>query len=80
MAQHLPRREIHHGAITELENAEMLVGRQAMHKIKELTVLCESRGIRLEPRAITDVRILAEAEVTNITKIDDTSIRGRTAE
>ena len=66
-------------SITQLENAELSVGRQAIHKMKGLTALCESRGIRLEPRATTDVHSLAKAELTNITKIDDTSIRDRTA-
>ena len=51
-----------------MENAELLVGRQAMHKMKELTALCESWGIRLEPRSTT----IAEAEVTDVTKTDDT--------
>ena len=45
--------------------------------MKDLTALCESRGTRLEPRATTDVGSLAEAEVTDITKIDGTSIRDR---
>ena len=67
-------------SITRLENAELLVGRRAMHKMKDLTALYESWGIRLEPRATTDVRGLAEAELTDITKIDGTSIRDRTAE
>ena len=67
-------------SIIQLENAELFVGRQAMHKMKDLTALCESRGTRLEPRATTDVRSLAETEVTDITKIDGTSIRDDTAE
>ena len=67
-------------SIIQLENAELFVGRQAMHKMKGLTALCESRGIRPEPRATVDVRSLAEAEVTNINKVDDMSIRDGTAE
>jgi len=49
----------------------------AIHQMKELAALCESRGIRLEDNY---GRTLAEAEVTDVTKANDTSIRDNTAE
>ena len=54
------------------------VGEQAMHKMKELAALCESRGIRLEDDC--GRTLLAEAEVIDVTKVDDASICDSTAE
>ncbi|SRR5258706_10084006 len=69
------------GRAPDLENPfgrDKVVGEQAMDKMKELAALCEPRGIRMED----DYRrtLLVEAEVIDITKVDDTSIRDGTAE